>query len=629
MAGESRQLPARRDTAVHRCAIVSHIRAALSCLVRNPKTAPSDDKQQKLKGRADPIHRAGSACSSTPKASPASSRSRRPSRWPRSATCRSPIRRASPCRCWPSHDNPSCAYDYTNKGNLVAVVSNGTAILGLGNLGALAAKPVMEGKGALFKRFADIDAIDLLVDTEDVDAFINCVRYLGPSFGGINLEDIKAPDCFIIEERLKELLDIPVFHDDQHGTAIIAAAGLINALELTGRDIEDLQARRQRRRLGGHRLPRAAGGDGHAEGERHPLRHQGRHLPGPQGRHEPVEVGLRRQDQGAHARRRPRGRRRAVRPVGQGRRDAGDGQPHGAEADHLRDGQPRSRDHARGGPRRARRRHHGDRALGLPEPDQQRAGLSLHLPRRARRAGLDHQRRDEDRRGRGARRARPRRGARSGRRRLLRPPPDVRPRLHHSRAVRSAPDHPRPAGGRQGGDGYRRRAHDRSSTWRPTSPGSRAASIRWPAGCSRPSSGCAPIPSASSLPRARSRPSSARPTPISRKASASRSWSAPTEIVREQFHELGMVLRPEYELIDTRKSPYTGGVHRLPLCAPAAARLPEARLPAPRPQRAQRLRRADGGARLRRRDGLRRHAQLDAACSRTSSGSSTRSPAAA
>src|SRR5919108_85126 len=108
----------------------------------------------------------------------------------------------------------------------------------LGNLGALAAKPVMEGKGALFKRFADIDAIDLLVDTQDVDAFINCVRYLGPTFGGINLEDIKAPDCFLIEQKLKELLPIPVFHDDQHGTAIIAAAGLLNALELTGRSLK-------------------------------------------------------------------------------------------------------------------------------------------------------------------------------------------------------------------------------------------------------------------------------------------------------------------------------------------------------------------------------------------------------
>ena len=135
-------------------------------------------------------------------------------------------------------ENPALAYDYTNKGNLVAVISNGTAILGLGNLGALASKPVMEGKGALFKRFADIDGIDVLVDTADVDQFINCVRYLGPSFGGINLEDIRAPDCFIIEEKLKEVMNIPVFHDDQHGTAIIAAAGVINGLELTGRKIE-------------------------------------------------------------------------------------------------------------------------------------------------------------------------------------------------------------------------------------------------------------------------------------------------------------------------------------------------------------------------------------------------------
>ncbi|MFD1793025.1 NADP-dependent malic enzyme [Ochrobactrum teleogrylli] len=130
------------------------------------------------------------------------------------------------------------AYDYTAKGNLVAVISNGTAILGLGNLGALASKPVMEGKAVLFKRFADVDSIDLEIDTTDIDAFINAVRYLGPSFGGINLEDIKAPDCFIIEQRLRELMDIPVFHDDQHGTAIIAAAGLINSLHLTGRDMK-------------------------------------------------------------------------------------------------------------------------------------------------------------------------------------------------------------------------------------------------------------------------------------------------------------------------------------------------------------------------------------------------------
>ncbi|WP_137387639.1 NADP-dependent malic enzyme [Rhodoligotrophos defluvii] len=138
-------------------------------------------------------------------------------------------------------EQPETAYDYTTKGNMVAVISNGTAILGLGDLGALASKPVMEGKAVLFKRFADVDAIDLEVDTKDVDAFINCVRYLGPAFGGINLEDIKAPDCFVIEQRLRELMNIPVFHDDQHGTAIIAAAGLINALHLTERDIKTVK----------------------------------------------------------------------------------------------------------------------------------------------------------------------------------------------------------------------------------------------------------------------------------------------------------------------------------------------------------------------------------------------------
>ncbi|TCZ58764.1 NADP-dependent malic enzyme [Roseicella aquatilis] len=139
--------------------------------------------------------------------------------------------------CLHIHRDPSLAYDYTAKGNFVAVVSNGTAVLGLGNLGALASKPVMEGKVALFKRFADVDGIDLCIDTEDADAIVNAVRYLGPSFGGINLEDIKAPECFVIEQRLRELMDIPVFHDDQHGTAIVAAAGLLNAAHLTGRDL--------------------------------------------------------------------------------------------------------------------------------------------------------------------------------------------------------------------------------------------------------------------------------------------------------------------------------------------------------------------------------------------------------
>ena len=141
--------------------------------------------------------------------------------------------------CLEIEKNPSAAYDYTSKGNMVAVISNGTAVLGLGNIGALASKPVMEGKAVLFKRFADIDGIDLEVNTEDADEFINSVKVLGKSWGGINLEDIKAPECFIIEEKLSELLDIPVFHDDQHGTAIIAAAGLINALNITNRKIDN------------------------------------------------------------------------------------------------------------------------------------------------------------------------------------------------------------------------------------------------------------------------------------------------------------------------------------------------------------------------------------------------------
>ncbi|TCO73443.1 NADP-dependent malic enzyme [Rhodovulum euryhalinum] len=136
-------------------------------------------------------------------------------------------------------DAPETAYDYTTKGNMVAVVSNGTAILGMGNLGALASKPVMEGKSVLFKRFADVNAIDIELDSEDPEDIIKAVKLMGPTFGGINLEDIKAPECFIIEQRLKEEMDIPVFHDDQHGTAVICAAGLINALHLTGKKLAD------------------------------------------------------------------------------------------------------------------------------------------------------------------------------------------------------------------------------------------------------------------------------------------------------------------------------------------------------------------------------------------------------
>ncbi|MCY4379872.1 MAG: malate dehydrogenase [Candidatus Dadabacteria bacterium] len=146
---------------------------------------------------------------------------------------------AEPCREIAKDENLS--YEYTNRGNLVAVASNGTAILGLGNLGALAGKPVMEGKGVLFKKFADVDAYDIEIDTEDPDEFIKTVKYLEPTFGGINLEDIKAPECFYIEDKLKEEMDIPVFHDDQHGTAIISGAGLLNACEITGKKMSELK----------------------------------------------------------------------------------------------------------------------------------------------------------------------------------------------------------------------------------------------------------------------------------------------------------------------------------------------------------------------------------------------------
>jgi malate dehydrogenase (oxaloacetate-decarboxylating)(NADP+) len=137
--------------------------------------------------------------------------------------------------------DPELAYKYTNKGNMVACISNGTAVLGLGNIGALASKPVMEGKAVLFKKFADVNCIDLCVDTKDPDEFINCVKLLAPSFGGINLEDIKGPDCFYVEETLKGCMPIPVFHDDQHGTAIVCLAGLINAMEISGKKIDEIK----------------------------------------------------------------------------------------------------------------------------------------------------------------------------------------------------------------------------------------------------------------------------------------------------------------------------------------------------------------------------------------------------
>ena len=146
---------------------------------------------------------------------------------------------ATPCK--EIQKNPQLAYDYTSKGNLVAVISNGTAVLGLGNIGALAGKPVMEGKAVLFKKFADVDAFDIEVDETDPDKFIDIVRAIAPTFGGINLEDIKAPECFYIEKKLKEILNMPIMHDDQHGTAIISTAGIINGAKIANKNIESLK----------------------------------------------------------------------------------------------------------------------------------------------------------------------------------------------------------------------------------------------------------------------------------------------------------------------------------------------------------------------------------------------------
>ena len=238
--------------------------------------------------------------------------------------------------------NPEKAYDYTNKGNLVAVITDGTAILGLGNRGPLAAKPVMEGKAVLFKQFAGIDVYDIEVNAKTPQDFIKVVEAIAPTFGGINLEDIAAPHCFEIEAALKKKLDIPVFHDDQHGTAIIICAGLINALHVQGKTLEDSQDRLPRRRCGRHRVAESAGGDGREKDQHHAGRLQGR---GAQGTHRPQQLqeGLRAQNEIAHAGRRDGRRRRVRRRVGRQPGEPGDGEKHGRPAGGLRARQPQSR----------------------------------------------------------------------------------------------------------------------------------------------------------------------------------------------------------------------------------------------------------------------------------------------
>ncbi len=306
--------------------------------------------------------------------------------------------------CLSIERDPACAYDYTAKGNMVAVITNGTAVLGLGDLGALAAKPVMEGKAVLFKRFAGIDSVDLEIATRDVDEFVNCVRFLHPAFGGINLEDIKAPECFpSSRQRLRELMDIPVFRDDQHGTAIITTAALLNALDLTGRDLAKAKivvngagaaaiacielVKTMGLPHGNIIMCDTKGGEIY-EGRRDGMNqwksalhavatHAARALPRCSTARTSSSV----------SRSKARCRRTWCAPWPTSRSSPPWPIP-------IRRSRPED---VR---RRARRRHHLHRPLGLSESGQQCFGIPLHLPRRARRcARLDDQRRDEDRGG--------------------------------------------------------------------------------------------------------------------------------------------------------------------------------------------------------------------------------------
>ena len=251
--------------------------------------------------------------------------------------------------------DPLLAYEYTAKGNLVGVISNGTAVLGLGNIGALAGKPVMEGKGVLFKRFADIDVFDIEIATTDPEEFIRTVKLLEPTFGGINLEDIRSPECFEIERRLKAEMSIPVFHDDQHGTAIISGAALLNALAVTGKRIEDVRIVFS----GAGAAALACAGLylelGARRREHHPLRQDRRDLPRADRGHGPLQGAARRRHPGAHPGRGAGRRRRLHRPLRRRRGDAGDGPLHGARPDRLRARQPRPRDRLRRGAGRPRR----------------------------------------------------------------------------------------------------------------------------------------------------------------------------------------------------------------------------------------------------------------------------------
>ncbi len=297
--------------------------------------------------------------------------------------------------CLAIEEQPALAADFTSRGNLVGVITNGTAVLGLGDIGPLAGKPVMEGKGCLFKKFAGIDVFDIELAERDPDKLVEIIAALEPTLGGINLEDIKAPECFYIEKKLRERLNIPVFHDDQHGTAIISAAALLNGLELVGKKIDEVKLA-----VSGAGAAAIACLDvmvelGREAAERLCRRFQGRDPRPARRQARSLQAALCPAHRGPHAGRRGQGRRRVPRLLGSRRAHAGHGQDHGRPADHPGAGQPRARDPARAGARSAARLHHRHRPLRLSQPGQQRPVLPLHLQGRARQRRIAHHRGDE------------------------------------------------------------------------------------------------------------------------------------------------------------------------------------------------------------------------------------------
>ena len=286
--------------------------------------------------------------------------------------------------CTEIANNPAEAASLTARANLVAVVSNGTAVLGLGNIGPLASKPVMEGKAVLFKKFAGIDVFDIEIAADTIERVVETVAALEPTFGGINLEDIKGPECFEIEAQLKERMKIPVFHDDQHGTAIIVGAAITNALLLNGKKLPDVKIVCSGAGAAAIACLNLAGLARRAAQEHLGLRHRRRRARGPQHADGPLEGGLCAEDQRARAGRRDRRRGHFSGRFGAQCIEAGHGQGDGGPAAGDGAGQSESGNHAGRGAQGAPRRDDLHRTLRLPEPGQQRAVLSVHLSRRAR-----------------------------------------------------------------------------------------------------------------------------------------------------------------------------------------------------------------------------------------------------